>query len=50
MSSSRSEPNDIDQIYRVLKQAGELSADKSNTNATLASGNITAGKSYHPSY
>ncbi|XP_031637064.1 uncharacterized protein LOC116349649 isoform X3 [Contarinia nasturtii] len=37
-------PNDIDQIYRVLKQAGELSGDKTNTNAaaSIASGSGNA--------
>lgn len=34
IENSNEEPNDIDQIYRVLKQAGELSGDKTNASAS----------------
>lgn len=42
---NKSEPNDIDQIYRVLKQAGELSGDVKPTQTNFASNVSASGNS-----
>lgn len=36
------EPNDIDQIYRVLKQAGQISSNKTNDKSTANNGTTTS--------
>lgn len=36
------EPNDIDQIYRVLKQAGQISSNKANDKSTANNGTTTS--------
>lgn len=35
------EPNDIDQIYRVLKQAGQISSNKTNDKSSTNNGTTT---------